>query len=61
MMPFDRAEIMNDLTEAQTTLAMAGIAAAHGELSPAAMHWHLCARRYGEELATEAFGLPPSV
>lgn len=60
MTPMQRADVMNDLTDMTTKLTIAGITAAHGELSPEAMRWHLCARRYGEQLAIEAFGPCPA-
>lgn len=55
-----RVDVMNDLTDMTTKLTVAGITAVHGELSPEGMRWHLCARRYGEDLATEAFGPCPA-
>ena len=52
----ERAEVMNDLSEMCTKLALAGIRAQHGDLSIEDMRWHLCARRYGEALADEVYG-----
>lgn len=52
----ERAELMDDLSQMGTELATAGITAQNGPVEGDELRWHLCARRYGERLANEAYG-----
>ncbi len=52
----DRALKSAELSEMCTTLAIAGISAQHGEISSEDLRWHLCARRYSQQLADAAYG-----
>ena len=52
----ERAKVADDLTASCTTLAIAGIHAAHGDLSDNEVRYHLALRRYGRALADEVYG-----
>lgn len=51
-----RAVIAAELNDMCTKLALAGIRAQHGDLPEEQVRWHLAARRYGEQLANQAYG-----
>lgn len=55
----DRALKSAELSQMCTTLAIAGISAQHGEIGADELRWHLCARRYGQQLADAAYGSRP--
>lgn len=52
----EQANVMEELNDMCTTLAIAGIRHRHGDVSDQDLRWHLVARRYGSELADEVYG-----
>ncbi len=56
MAPAEKAQVVDELTAACTTLALAGIRLQNADLSPDGVLRELAARRYGRGLADEAYG-----
>lgn len=52
----DRAHAAQELNDASTEIAIAGIRCYHGDVTDDDLRWHLAARRYGKSLANEVYG-----
>lgn len=61
MTPEERSRLALRLCDDVTTIAVAGIRLDHSDATPDEIAYELCRRRYGQDLADEAYGrLRPS-